>query len=105
MSIKTNNDEKWVEEVVYLVERYPVFHEWVGLLWTEKLAWQMDVLNGLEGLALKRLRQKLRGEEQQASLTVINIIIHKLSSLAQRRRNIETKIKTIPPYKKVNKNE
>lgn len=63
--------------VAYLVERCRVFHEWVGVLWTEKLAWQMDVLNGLEGFGLKRLSQKLRGEEQEASLTVINIIIHK----------------------------
>lgn len=70
-----------------LVERWRVFHEWVGLLWTEKLAWQMDVvLSVLEGFALKRLSQKLRGEEEQeeASLTVINIIIHTLSSLGQR---------------------
>jgi len=76
-----------------------VFHEWVGLLWTEKLAWQMDVLNGLEGFGLKRLSQKLRGEEHEASLTVINIIIHKLSSLLQRRRNLVTKININPLIK------
>jgi len=54
----------------------------VGLLWTEKLAWQMDVLSVLEGFALRRLSQGLRGEEEEAS--VINIIIHKLSSVGQR---------------------
>ena len=68
---------------MYLVETCPGFHERVvlGLLWTEKLARQIEVLSVVEGFVLKRLSQKQRGEEEEASLTVINIIIHKLTSL------------------------
>lgn len=74
--IMENKKEKGMS---YLLEWRPKFHDLVvlGFLWTEKLARQIDFLSLGVGEALG-LSWKLRREEEESSLTVINIFIYYL---------------------------
>lgn len=72
-------EEKNEKGMSYPWEWRPKFHDLVvlGFLWTEKLARQIDFLSLGVGEALG-LSWKLRREEEESSLTVINIFIYYL---------------------------
>lgn len=72
-------EEKNEKGMSYPLEWRPKFHDLVvlGFLWTEKLARQIDFLSLGVGEALG-LSWKLRREEEESSLTVINIFIYYL---------------------------